>query len=556
MDKAIVRRTVAWCASIRRELLEADTRGLAIFRIAFGLAMLVYLVSRVTDDSFLAFHTDLGVLPREHLLRFPFIRHGWSLFFVVGDPPGVAILFGVCAATLLAFTLGYRTRTSAVLSLVVMLSLHHRLPHVVNAAMNISHLLCLYSLALPLGRHYSIDAWLERRRGQSPRPLLDERVRSFGILAFRLQVFYVYFFNVVHKDGETWRQGTAVHYALHDDRITRPWTVFMREHMPRWFSPAATWGTLAVELAIAFCVLSPFVPKHARRFATVAIVALHWAIASVLQLGPFPVMLPSAALLIAASGDFGRLDAWLAPRLEQLGCAVERALGLPPPRERVATLPLPPRLRRLGVASRETYYIAFFVFVATLVRQDSRFFVERLGAYHAPRMVNAVAAALFIPQGWGMFGPNPADHIGVFVVDMEMADGRHVDPLRRAPPDFESFGRRSFDTDYFWQVYQSRLAETAAGSPQQLQLLIDYFCRLPILENWPGTHRIVTVQIFWLTGPTRDPEGHVAEPPRRILLARRGARFTEPLRVEPIRATLPGTSDVRPSQPSPSPRGR
>lgn len=554
VQSATRRRLLEGLASARRELLEADVRGLAVFRIAFGTAMLVYLASRVTGDSFVAFHTDYGVLPREHLLRFPFLPQAFSLFFVVGDPLGVALLFVLCATTLLAFTLGYRTRTAAAGSLLVMLSLHHRLPQVVNASMCLTHLLVLYALPLPLGRRYSLDAHLARRHGTGPLP--ETRIRSLGVLAFRLQLFYVYFFNVVHKDGETWRDGTAVHYALHDDRITRPFAVFFREHAPRWFSPLATHGTLALELAIAISVLSPFFPRTCRRFATLGIVALHWAIALVLQIGPFPVVLPSAALLLAAAGDYGRLDAWLAPRLSRLGDRVDRALGLPPPRE-PQVVPTPScALARLSVLMRESYFVALLVFAALLVRQDARSLNERFGTYRAPDVVNALCAALYVPQGWGMFGPNPADEVGVFVVDMEMADGRHVDPLHHAPPDFDSFGRASFGTDYFWQSYQSRLAESVSDAPQLLQLLMDYFCRLPVLEDWPGTHRVRAVQIFWLTGPTRDPNGVVRAPPHRILLARRGARFTEPLVVPPIRVTPPGVSDVSPSPPSPSRRGR
>lgn len=540
----------------RRELLETDTRGLAIFRIAFGLAMLVYLISRVTDDSFVAFHTDLGVLPRTRALRVPFLPHAFSLFFMVGEPLEVALLFGLCGLVLLAFTVGYRTRTAAVGSLVVLLSLHHRLPHIVNAAMCISHLVALYGLALPLGRHYSVDAWLDRRRGIAP-PVLDgERVRSLGVLAFRVQLFYVYFFNVVHKDGVTWADGTAIHYALRDERIVRTTTLWLREHLPRWFSPVATRGTLLLELVIAFGLISPIFPRASRRVVVASMLALHWAIAVVFQIGPFPVILPSAALLVAASGDFTRLDAWLAPRLSRLAQAVEARLGFASGSPRLVPRSVPPFLARSATAVRETYYVALALLVAMLVWHDAIFVSRYLGPFQPPPVVIAVGCALYIPQGWGMFGPDPARQYGAFVIDMEMADGRHVDPLRHARPDFEPFDHGAFGTDYFWQVYQPRLAEVAARDPELLDLFMDYLCRLPVLEGWRGTHRIEALQVFYVYASTPPPGARRTEPPRRLLLARRGARFTEPIRAPVIDASIPGAMDVRPSPPSPSPRGR
>ena len=39
------------------------------------------------------------------------------------------------------------------------------------------------------------------------------------MLALLLQITVIYYFNVVHKGGPTWRDGSAVHYALHQDRL-------------------------------------------------------------------------------------------------------------------------------------------------------------------------------------------------------------------------------------------------------------------------------------------------------------------------------------------------
>lgn len=532
-------------ASARRELLEADPRGLAVFRVVYGLGMLLYLGSRVTGDSFVAFHTDLGVLPRERLLESPFVPNAFSLFFAVGSPLAVAAMFAVCFALVASFTVGYRTRTSAVGTLVVLISLHHRLPHVVNAAMCLSHLVSLYSLALPLGDHYSVDAWLAARRGQPTRRV--ERVRSLGVFAFRLQLAYVYFFNVAHKDGETWRNGDAVFVALHDDRITRAYTPFVREFLPEALLRSATYATLLLELGIALALVSPIFPRACRRFATGAIVTLHLTIALFLRLGPFPVVLPSAALLVAASGDYAAFDARIAGHLRRLEGWAEKAFRLSPAAP-PHPIEVPSMLRKVGVAMRETYFAALATVVLSIVRHDAGFLVERFGPFALPAPVTAIGTLLYIPQGWGMFAPDPARVVGVFVVDMELEDGRHVDPLTHRAPGFPDFGGRSFGTDYFWQVYQPRIARAATSDPALVELLLDYLCRIPVLERWPGTHRIRAVELYYYGGPTRDPRGHPVEPPRRHLLGRRGARFREPFHADPVDAALPGAIDARPSE--------
>src|SRR5699024_7182718 len=97
-------------SSLTQAFAEADTRGLGLFRIAFGLGLMGYLVTRVTDDSFIAWHTNLGVLPNHYALFNPHLPGAWSFLYGVSTPWQVGIAMAAIGGVLLCFTIGYRTR--------------------------------------------------------------------------------------------------------------------------------------------------------------------------------------------------------------------------------------------------------------------------------------------------------------------------------------------------------------------------------------------------------------------------------------------------------------
>ena len=56
------------------------------------------------------------------------------------------------------------------------------------------------------------------------------------MLGLLLQIAMIYWFNFVHKSGPTWKDGIAVYYVLHQERIVTWLGVQMREHVPFWLT--------------------------------------------------------------------------------------------------------------------------------------------------------------------------------------------------------------------------------------------------------------------------------------------------------------------------------
>lgn len=526
--------------SLRRSFLEADTRGLSVFRIAYGLVLLGYLVNRVSGDGFIAFHTNLGVYPNHYALFNPAMPNAWSLLHAFSTPLHVGIALALIGAGLLCFTIGYRTRFFTILSFASVVSLHHRMPLVVNGSMVMMHLLFVWTLFLPLGRHYSMDAWLRRRRGEPLAPELDERVTSLAVLGFRLQLIGIYFFNVVHKTGETWRDGSAVHYVLWQDRIVMWPALLVREHAPAWLSPAATYGTLILESAIAALLLLPVFTKQARRIAAFGMLVLHGGIGLLVNLGPFPFVFACAALLLLAADDWSRFDAWLKSRVRSRLAAVWKRFGAVGATRSEG----PPRVPnesstsdRIAVGLREAYFALMLVVAGVVMRNDNAFCREHLGPADPPRSIVWLAQTLFVPQGWGLFAPEAPRRDGTLVIDGVLADGTRVDPIRHASPTFDVLENGPRVVDYFWQTYMPKLAYS--GNGDLWRFLLDYLERVPEIEGWAGERRFVYLAAYYVEGERPGMSGKPVPPPV--------------VRLHAYRGTVPDDHALPPHVPRPAP---
>lgn len=464
-----------------RDFYEADTRLLAIFRIAFGTLLLGYTLFVPVGHRLDAYFTDAGLYPLDLLaVDYP-AGHRHTLFQFAHDRETALLIFGLTAVVDLLFALGVFTRFTGPLAVLLTISLHHRVPFVVNGSMLTMHLLGLWSVLLPLGRHASFDAWLARRRGRPTHPL---RVRSFAVLALRLQLFAIYYFNVVHKTGDTWRDGTAVHYVLWQQRAALPTAILLREHEPAWFSQVASYGTLVIEALIALLLVLPVFRTKARRIGAVLILFLHTAFATMLDLGPFPFVFACAAILFLASDDGQFLPAWLGGGVP----AVDERNDAPHP-----------FVRRV----RETVLVLFGIHAFFCVWDGNPAMRFVLGPAWLPAPVVAVRDALFLNQGWSLFAPNAPTGDVVIMPVVVLADGRHVDVRRRRPPDFDIADGRYLEPNFFDQTFDARLV--TQPNPGRSRAFADYVARVPMLERWEGERRARAVLVHVLSGPRPAP---------------------------------------------------
>lgn len=302
---------------VARFLATADPRTLGLYRISLGLLLLYDCARRLPSAPF--FYSNDGPLPNHLVLERPFGTHWYSLYVGLSSGAEVQAAFVATFFVYLAFTLGFRTRLFHVLSLVCVTSMHARNILIENGGDVVVNLATAWSVFLPLGRRFSIDALVRSMRARTegnPSDLADRDgiapdVRPFtslAVFALVLQLAVIYYFNAVHKGGHAWREGTAVYYALHQNRISTALGYFVREHAPLALIRALTWGTLLVEGAAPLLILSPWGRPSLRRVALAMLVPFHVGIASCMGLGSFQFAMLALLPMLVSRDDWEALE--------------------------------------------------------------------------------------------------------------------------------------------------------------------------------------------------------------------------------------------------------
>lgn len=299
-----------------RAWFSADPRALGLFRIAFGLLCLWDVLRRWRWIE--TFYANSGVLSNHFSLFRPHATYTFSLLYPFGRPEEVAVFFGFTVVCLLAFTLGWFTKAAHVLSLLCIISIHSRNILLENGGDVVMNLWWVWTLFLPLGRRFSIDALrVSWRRKEGPAglnaraPPARAPVWSLAVFAVLLQLAAIYFLNTVHKSGRTWMDGTALAWTLEQDRIVTWIGLWVRDVWPQGILKAMTWGTLAIEGAAPVLLLSPIATTWTRRVAFVSLAGLHLGIFMMTDVGLFSPTMVVAYLLLLTPPDIELGKRWL-----------------------------------------------------------------------------------------------------------------------------------------------------------------------------------------------------------------------------------------------------
>jgi predicted DCC family thiol-disulfide oxidoreductase YuxK len=294
-----------------------DPRWLGLFRIGFGVLLITELMYRWSYARSL-FSND-GLLPNHFSLFAPMGQDLFSIYHVFSTIAEVHVAFALTLVVFLCFTLGYKTRLFHILSAILITSLHSRNLFTENGGSVVTHSLATWTVFLPLGQCFSIDAVrrsLAAKHEHSSAELNQRdatRVEPFVsivVLGLLLQWSVIYFFNTVHKSGAGWRDHSAIYWFLYQDRIVTDVGVWAREHVPMAVFELLTRSTLLVEGTLAFILLVPFGQKWLRRVAFVLALGLHGSIALLSRLGPFSYVMVLFFLMLFGEEELRWLGRW------------------------------------------------------------------------------------------------------------------------------------------------------------------------------------------------------------------------------------------------------
>ena len=295
------------------------TSTLAIFRIAYGLVVVLWTISLAPDA--LAFFGRDGVFPE---LDLPDGEFGLLNAF-----PQDWVVLAVFAALLLAGVatmVGYHSRVATVVVFILLVSLRRRNPWMMNSGDSLLRHMGFFLMFAPTGAALSIDRWRRARHRFWEFP----RRAPWALRLIQIQVSFVYLFTVWAKARSAeWIDGTAVFSSLRVRDLTRfdvPWL---------WSEPLVignllAYGTLAIELALAVLIWN----RRARPWVIGAGVALHLFIEISFALGFFATVI-FVSYLSFVPEDTGerwllRVRAWLGSRSGRLRRLAEPSPTLEP----------------------------------------------------------------------------------------------------------------------------------------------------------------------------------------------------------------------------------
>jgi HTTM domain len=478
-----------------RVYASADPRSLAAGRIALALVLLLDLGRRAASMN--TWYTNEGLLPNHTLLWRPTFQWVFSFFYMASWPHEAAIGFLVCALSYLALLVGFRTRIAHVASLLSVLSLHGRVLFTDNGGDVVLSELCLWTVFLPTGLRFSIDALRARSEKGPNEPEETKPVVSVAITALLLQLGLIYLFNAWSKTGPTWREGSAVHYVLHQSRIVTTFGVWASHHLSLGFLHLLTRAALALEWSIAILVLLPYGLPYSRRGAIAAMWALHVGFALFLNLAIFvPAMLAYSPNLLTAE-DWNALGAWWAKRKKpDLGAVRRACTGL-------ARYASPPRDRPRGrIVSEVIAGLTLLVAGNQMLAENQP--VRRFVRVDASLPTQVAVSYLQLFEAWSMFAPDaPTTDVNVYF-DAVTADGRHVDPVsERASPRYPAPGPsipERLDSDPFLCDYIVRITSRV----DYQQALTEWILRYPERTGRDADH-IVSFEGFMVEQDSPRP---------------------------------------------------
>ncbi len=312
-------------------LVGIDIRALAAFRVAMALILLTDLGIRA--GSIDAFYTDQGVLTCAQAIAIDSKDLHWSLHALCGAYWYQAALFLIAGFAGCCLLVGYRSRLAALVSWVLLVSLHFRNPQVLQGGDVLIRCLLFWGMMLPLGACWSLDsARVPLEHDQPPK-----RVATIPALALLLQILFMYWFTSLLKSGDDWHGGkneltsyTAVFYALSIDQLTTPLGHWLLQ-FPGLLK-GLTRATMLQERFAPFLAflpalaIAPFSLRHAlhaaswgRLLAVLSFCGFHLGLASCMYLGPFPFACWAAWMVFLPSLVW---DALAARRARRFGDAL------------------------------------------------------------------------------------------------------------------------------------------------------------------------------------------------------------------------------------------
>lgn len=463
--------------------LRIDTRSLAAFRIALGLLILADLALRARNLR--AFYTDFGVLSRRAFISQSDPLH-WSLHIIFGDVWGQALLFLIAGVFAVALAFGYRTSIATIGSWLFLVSLHNRMPDVLNGGDFLLRLLLFWAMFLPLGVRWAVDSYHETPSRSTA------AVTSVATAALLLQVVVMYTTNAAFKlSGDVWLSGDGLEYVFSLGQFT----VLLGDSLGAY--PILLHVLDYLWLALIVCsFLLIVLPGRWRTGFVGLLMTMHLGMLLTMRIDLFPLISVAALLPFLPTSFWDRV----VPRLAHRGPVVavrrrgETLAGILPV---VTVSDVSPLVRRWKARFMTVVPLLFLVLIV-LWNVQFLGYAEVSGHDVVSEQAEPVIEITRTDQYWNMFAPDPLSTDGWVVASGRLENGSWVDAFHGGPVQWDR--PDDISETYPTARWRKYLVGLWRDDTADRHYFADYLCR-----RWNSQHdtELENVSVYFMEQPTQ-----------------------------------------------------
>ncbi|WP_456696391.1 HTTM domain-containing protein [Aeromicrobium sp. P5_D10] len=304
----MIDRAIGWLSTEKH-----STYGLAVTRMILGFIVASQLIVNWFDRSYT---WGEGARWSDSVAD----AKSWPSFLGLYEqlgPVGFDLAYIATIVFAVLMMVGYRTRASSILTLLLWMSLYVANPFVGSGGDAVLRMVLLYLCFTDAGLRWSLDARLRSGRGEI-RPLMPVWVtatlHNLAMILIIHQVVMVYVASAFWKlQSPVWRDGTAVYYPLQTDAYS-PWN--------DWLQPIYAQGlviTSATYLAIVVQLFFPvlLIYRPTRFLALILITGMHLGIGIFMGILYFSLVMIAVDMILVSDASWTRAAEWVRDRRSQ-----------------------------------------------------------------------------------------------------------------------------------------------------------------------------------------------------------------------------------------------
>lgn len=466
-------------------------------RILIASILLLDLCIRMSDLE--AFYSNTGVLPLNALFENVWNPYYISVHTISGlwQVQLLIFLFSFfCACMLL---IGYRTTLFTFLCWFLLLSLHNRNGLILQGGDDLLRMILFWSMFIPWGSCYSCDYLLN---DSNPK---NNMIVSVALIAYLLQLCYIYTGSALLKGNEWNSDYTAMYYAYSVDQIVQPAAKLIYYHSD--CLKILTCIAYYFELLVPVLFFIPFKHGFFRTTGVILILGFHFLNNLTLFIGLFPYIGMATCIGMLPSSAMDRIDRAtqrLKPVLSIFFIHISEIV------QKVIPWKKPPYLNNLIYQRVRTALLIFL----TLFVFDWNFSNTSLITEKLSDNLRFIGYGLRLDQNWGMFAPGVFKQDGWYILEAVNKRNEQLDLLH--PGKKINYQKPSSIVKLFkndrWRKYSENFIFPSN------EFMRGYFCNY-YARIWNEKHPdnpIISLRILYMEEMTL-PDYHYSLPQKKLL---------------------------------------